>query len=73
VYYSLSEFPVPLNFIAKMSDDQSGGDFDGCECYFSHEFAMRRLLSLVSLLEKLLFNGAGGGGCKGIPFKFRVN
>lgn len=32
--------------------DQGGGgdDFDQslCECYFSHEFAMRRLLNLVS-------------------------
>jgi hypothetical protein len=29
--------------------DGDGGDnsFDGCECIFSHEFAMRRLLSLV--------------------------
>ena len=24
-----------------------GGDFDPCECIFSHEMAMRRLLSLL--------------------------
>jgi hypothetical protein len=28
-------------------DPGDSGDFDGCECFFSHEFAMRRLLSLL--------------------------
>lgn len=26
-------------------------NFDGCECLFSHEFAMRRLISFVSSLN----------------------
>lgn len=34
-----------------MSEDQEAMDL--CECVFSHEFAMRRLLNLVSLVEKL--------------------
>lgn len=32
-----------------MSEDQGGDSFDLCECVFSHEFAMRRLLNLVSI------------------------
>lgn len=35
-----------------MSDDQ---EFDLCECVFSHEFAMRRLLSLVSKEKRFNF------------------
>lgn len=36
-----------------MSEDQGGDSFDLCECVFSHEFAMRRLLNLVSFYSNL--------------------
>ena len=48
-------------------------EFDGCECVWSHEFAMQRLLNFVSILYILLLVNPNLLNAISVRFQIRQN